>query len=134
MKISSKGRYAVRVLVDIATHQNDYVSISEISERQGVSVKYLEKIMHLLVKGKLVNSLMGSNGGYKLAIPAKKCTIAKVLILTGDTPNLAPCQSGNNKCLHAKKCSTIGYWDTLQKLIFDNLNRITLQDLIDKTY
>jgi len=134
MKISSKGRYAVRVLVDLATHQLEYVSISEISERQGVSVKYLEKIMRFLVKGKLVTSLMGSNGGYKLTKPAKQCTIAEILTLTGDTPNLAPCQTENGKCPNAKKCSTIGYWDTLQKLIFDNLNKITLQDIIDKTY
>jgi len=134
MKISSKGRYAVRVLVDLGIHQKEFVSISEISERQGVSVKYLEQIMHLLVKGKLVTSLMGSNGGYKLSKPAKKCSIAEILALTGDTPNLAPCQNGGKVCPNANKCSTIGYWDALQKLIFDNLNKITLQDLIDKTY
>ena len=134
MKISAQGRYSVRILIDLATHQNDYVSISELSKRQGVSIKYLEKIMRTLVKGKIVESLMGPNGGYKLSKPANKCTIAEILTLTGDTPNLAPCQIENSKCPNAKKCSTIGYWDTLQKLIFDNLNKITLQDLIDKTY
>lgn len=133
MKVSSKGRYAVRILVDIATHPTEYVSISEISQRQGVTVKYLEKIMNLLVKGKLVTSLLGANGGYKLLKPANKCSIAQILELTGDAPNLAPCQNNSN-CPNAKNCSTIGYWDTLQKLIYDNLNKITLQDLIDKTY
>jgi len=134
MKISSKGRYAVRVLIDIATHQNEYVSIAEISARQGVSVKYLEKIMNSLVKGKLVTSLMGPNGGYKLAKPTNKCTIAEIFALTGDTPTLAPCQMEKNECASRAKCTTIGYWDTLQKLIVDNLNKITLKDLIDKTY
>lgn len=134
MKISAQGRYSVRILVDLATHQNDYVSISEISERQGVSVKYLEKIMRTLVKGKIVESLMGANGGYKLSKPAKNCKLAEILVLTGDTPNLAPCQTQNSKCPNAKKCSTIGYWNTLQKLIYENLNKITLQDIIDKTY
>ncbi|MBQ7452830.1 MAG: Rrf2 family transcriptional regulator [Clostridia bacterium] len=134
MKISAQGRYSVRILIDLATHQNDYVSISELSKRQGVSIKYLEKIMRTLVKGKIVESLMGPNGGYKLSKPANKCTIAEILTLTGDTPNLAPCQNSDKTCPNAKKCSTIGYWDTLQKLIFENLNKITLQDLIDKTY
>ena len=134
MKISAQGRYSVRILVDLATHQNDYVSISEISERQGVSVKYLEKIMRTLVKGKIVESLMGANGGYKLSKPAKNCKLAEILALTGDTPNLAPCQTKKEKCLNAEKCSTIGYWNTLQKLIYENLNKITLQDIIDKTY
>lgn len=134
MRISSKGRYAVRVLIDLANHQSDYVSITGISERQGISVKYLEKIMHILIKGKLVNSLMGSNGGYRLSKPANKCTIAEILTLTGDAPNLAPCQNSGKTCPHAIACSTIGYWDTLQKIIFENLNNVTLQDIIDKTY
>lgn len=134
MKISSKGRYAVRILIDIATANKDYVSISEISERQGISVKYLEKIVNILVKGKLVESQMGSKGGYKLAKKPQQCTIAEILALTGDAPVLAPCQMSKEKCPQAKKCTTIGYWETLQKLIYDNLNKITLQDLINKTY
>ncbi|MBO7508551.1 MAG: Rrf2 family transcriptional regulator [Clostridia bacterium] len=133
MKISSKGRYAVRILIDIAENQKTFVSISEISERQGISVKYLEKIMNLLVKGGLVESAMGKKGGYKLVKSPKKCTIAEVLMLTGDAPQLAPCQNFG-ECPKAKNCSTVGYWGTLQKLIFDNLNKITLQDIIDKTY
>lgn len=132
MKISAQGRYSVRVLVDLANHKENYVSISELSVRQNVSVKFLEKIMRALVKGKLIESLMGANGGYKLIKPAKKCTIAEILAITGDLPDLAPCQT--DKCQNAKNCSTMGYWGTLQKLIFDNLNKITLQDLIDKTY
>ena len=134
MKISSKGRYAVRVLIDIATHPDKYVSISEISERQNISVKYLEKIVNLLSKGNLVVSQMGPNGGYKLAKPTNKCTIAEIFALTGDTPDLAPCQANKDQCPNYSKCSTIGYWDTLQRLIIDNLNKISLKDLIDKTY
>ena len=134
MKISSKGRYAVRVLIDIATAKKEYVSISEMSERQGISVKYLEKIVHVLVKGKLLESQMGSKGGYRLAQNPQKCTIAQILTLTGDAPVLAPCQMSKEKCPQSKKCPTIGYWGTLQKLIYDNLSHITLQDLINKTY
>ena len=134
MKISSKGRYAVRVLIDIATANKEYVSITEISERQNVSIKYLEKIMHILIKGNLVVSLMGANGGYKLVKEPNQYTIAEILTLTGDAPTLAPCQVSQNNCPNVEKCTTIGYWEKLQKLIYDNLNQITLQDLIDKTY
>ena len=134
MKISSQGRYAVRTLIDITTTQKEYVSISEISERQNVSIKYLEKIMRILVKGKLVESLMGSNGGYKLAKRADKISVAEIFALTGDNPNLAPCQISKEKCPNSKNCSTIGYWATLQKLIYDNLTKITLKDIIEKTY
>lgn len=134
MKISSKGRYAVRILIDIATAKKEYVSISEISERQGISVKYLEKIMNILVKGKLTESLMGQKGGYKLSKSPKNISVAEIFSLTGDAPVLAPCQISPNKCPKIKDCTTIGYWETLQKLIFDNLKKITLQDIIDKNY
>ena len=134
MKISSKGRYAVRILIDIATSDKEYVSISEISERQGISIKYLEKIMNILVKGKLVESLLGQKGGYKLSKSPKKCSVAEIFSLTGDAPVLAPCQISPNKCPKLKNCTTIGYWENLQKLIYGNLEKISLQDIIDKNY
>ena len=134
MHISSKGRYAVRILTDLATSKSEYTSISEMAERQNISVKYLEKIMNILVKGKLVESLKGSNGGYKLTRQPKDYSIYDILLLTGDTPSLAPCQSSSQPCLMKNKCTSIGYWDTLQKMIVDNLTKITLKDIIDKTY
>ena len=72
MKISSKGRYAVRVMADIATQNKEYVSLSEIAERQNISVKYLEKIVSLLSKSGLLTSMMGSLGGYRLSKDRKK--------------------------------------------------------------
>ena len=134
MHISSKGRYAVRVLIDLAEKKNEYISLSEISERQNISVKYLEKIMNILLKGKLVESLKGYNGGYKLAKKANECTVYEILLTTGDAPNLAPCQNSSQDCKMKNKCTSIGYWNTLQKLLIDNLTKITLQDIIDKTY
>ena len=134
MHISSKGRYAVRVLTDLATSKSEYTSITEMAERQNISVKYLEKIMNILVKGKLVESLKGSNGGYKLTRQPKDYSVYDILLLTGDTPTLAPCQNSPRECLMKNKCTSIGYWDTLQKMIVDNLTKITLKDIIDKTY
>ncbi|MBQ7466835.1 MAG: Rrf2 family transcriptional regulator [Clostridia bacterium] len=134
MHISSKGRYAVRILTDLATSKSEYTSITEMAERQNISVKYLEKIMNILVKGKLVESLKGSNGGYKLTRQPKDYSVYDILLLTGDTPTLAPCQNSSQKCVMKDKCTSIGYWDTLQKMIIDNLKKITIQNIIDKTY
>ena len=134
MKISSKGRYAVRILIDLATSNKEYSSLTEISKRQNISVKYLEKIINILLKGKLVESMMGPNGGYKLTKKANEYSVADVLIITGDAPLLAPCQNTPNACPNKDNCISIGYWQTLQKLLFDNLNKITIQDIIDKTY
>ena len=134
MHISSKGRYAVRVLIDLANAGNKYTSLSEIAEKQNISVKYLEKIMNILVKGKLVESLMGPNGGYKLTKAPKDYSIYEILLLTDDTPSLAPCQTSSQNCTMKNKCTSIGYWNTLQNLIIDNLKQITIQDIIDKTY
>lgn len=134
MYISSKGRYAIRVLIDLATANTEYTSLSAISERQNISIKYLEKIMNILVKGKCAKSLMGHNGGYKLTKQPKDYSIYEILSLTGDTPTLAPCQDERQNCTMKNNCTSFGYWNTLQKLINDNLTKITLQDIIDKTY
>lgn len=134
MYISSKGRYAVRVLIDLATSNSEYTSLSEMAERQNISVKYLEKIMNILVKGKLVESLKGSNGGYKLRRKPSEYSVYDILLLTGDAPELAPCQNPSQECVMKAKCTSIGYWDTLQKMIIDNLSKITIQNIIDKTY
>lgn len=134
MKISSKGRYAVRVMVYIAKSDKEYVSISEIAEKQNISVKYLERIVSGLTKAKLLTSLMGSLGGYKLTKQPKDCTIAEILAVTGDLPELAPCQKESTPCPSKNTCSTIGCWETLAKIIYDYLTNVSLLDLINKSY
>ncbi len=134
MKISSRGRYALRIMIALATKKQEYISISEISNEQHISNKYLEKIMAMLTKAKLIISQKGTNGGYTLSRAPKDYTIAEILELTGDAPNLAPCQKNPNACEHVHDCTTIGYWGTLQKMIYDHLNSVTLQDIIDKTF
>ena len=134
MYISSKGRYAVRVLIDLALSKSTFTSLSEIAERQNISPKYLEKVMNILIKNKFIESQMGASGGYRLTKPPKEYSVYDILKLTGDTPSLAPCQASNEKCLMKDKCTSIGYWNTLQKLINDNLSKITLQDILDNNY
>ena len=134
MKISSKGRYALRAMVDIATSNKEYVSLSEIAERQNISIKYLEKIVSGLTKANLLESLIGSLGGYKLTKAPKDYSVAEILSTTGDLPELAPCQKQKIQCPNKNQCSTIGCWEALTKIIFDYLNKITLLDVINKTY
>lgn len=133
MEITSKGRNAVRIMADIAKNSDTYVSITDISNRQAISVKYLEKIMSMLLKAKLVESMRGSNGGYKLTKPASHYTIKQILDATGDNVKLATCVHASD-CPRISTCETMGVWNTLSCLINKYLDSITLQDLLDKTY
>lgn len=132
MKISSKGRYAVRIMSELARNKNEFVSVNEMSERQGITTKYLEQIFSLLSKANLVASARGSSGGYKLGVEPDKCTIAQILKATGDLPELAPCLAKGGDCPRIESCDSIDYWDKLSKLIVDYLNGITIEDVIKK--
>lgn len=134
MKISSKGRYAVRIMVDISVAGKEYVSSSEIADRQNISIKYLEQIIAKLVKAKLLYSSRGALGGYKLTKKPSDYKMSEILAVTNDLPEFTPCLSNHINCPRRDKCSTIGCWETLSNLIYEYLNKITLQDLIDKTY
>ncbi len=134
MKISSKGRYAVEIMVDIAKNNKDFASVNEIASRQNISIKYLEQIVSKLVKAKLLVSSRGANGGYRLAKSPNDYNIAEILTVTGDMPKLAPCLSSQSSCPKKDECEAIGCWETLNALIYTYLKNITLQNLIDKTY
>lgn len=134
MKISSKGRYAVRVLTYIAQNEKRYVSLSEIANKENITIKYLEQVISMLLKADLVSSLRGSLGGYKLSRAPKEISIAEILTVTGDLPKLAPCQTAEIGCPNTKFCPSIGCWDKLAKIISDYLSKVTLQNLMDKTY
>lgn len=132
MKISSKGRYAVRIMTEIAKSKEKCVSVSEIANNQNISIKYTEQIISKLVKSKLVESFRGTTGGYKLIKSPKDINIAQILSTTGDAPNLAPCINSN--CNRKSECETIGCWETLNTLIYNYLSSITLQDILDKNF
>lgn len=133
MKISTKGRYALRMMIDIAQNSHGrWVSIKDIAQRQEVSVKYLEQIVTNLTKSGLLLSSRGPQGGYMLAQSPEKYTIGQVLrVIEG---NLAPvaCLEGNGAfCNRQGACPTLPFW----KGLFDVINRyadsVTLQDLAD---
>ena len=131
MMISTKGRYALRVMMDLAEHRAEgYISLKEISQRQGVSMKYLEMIVSLLNKGTVVKSLRGSSGGYCLARPAAEISVYEIFRLTeGDLAPVA-CLS-NEPCSNAEHCRTLPLWENLDHLIEDYLSGVTVADLVE---
>ena len=134
MRISTKGRYALRIMLDLAQHTDQGpVALREISERQKITPKYMESIMSLLLRDQLVQSLRGKAGGYKLTKAADKYNLYE--ILSSAEGGLAPvhCLSlDENDCPIRQTCLTIPVWEGLHKAIEDYLSGISLQTLIDQ--
>ncbi len=134
MKISTRGRYAVRVLVDMAEHDaGEYIPLKEVAERQEISQKYLEGIMILLSKNKIVKTTHGKGGGYKFNIPPEKITVGDILRLT--EANWAPvsCLEDNvEPCPRAADCRTRGMWGEFYKLVNNYFDNIHIADLVNK--
>lgn len=132
MLISTKGRYALRVLVDLAEHQTDgFVPLKEIAQRQEISEKYLESILKILVRNDLLTGLRGKGGGYRLAKSPEEYPVSQILWLTEE--DLAPvaCLGQRAKaCSRAPECRTLPLWKGLNKVINDYLDHITIADLM----
>ncbi len=132
MMISTKGRYALRVMLDLAQNKSkEYVSLTEISERQGISVKYLELVVSILNRAGYVNSMRGKNGGYKLSRAPEDYTVGAILKLTEG--NLSPVNCLNNgvsECKNSDVCLTLPLWKELDNIIDGYLENVTLRDLI----
>lgn len=133
MKISTKGRYSLRMLLDLALHQSDgFVALKDIAERQNISKKYLEQIVPLLNKSGLLRTNRGYQGGYMLAKSANQYTVGEILRLTeGSLAPVACLGYEENNCPKANECLTLGVWEGLYHVITDYLDNITLQDIID---
>lgn len=133
LKISTKGRYALRMLLDLAEHQNDgYIALKDIAARQNISKKYLEQIVPILNKSDLLKTNRGYQGGYKLAKAPDKYTVKDVLIVTEGS--LAPISCLDHdpiECERCHECLTLPMWQGLKKVISDYLDSVTLQDLLD---
>lgn len=129
--ISTKGRYALRVMIDIAQHSNGaYVSLKEISARQEISTKYLEQVIALLNRAGLVSGLRGSNGGYKLVKPADEYTAGEILrAAEGTLAPVACLKNGRSDCPRNIRCSTLSFWDGLNEVISNYVDGVSLQDL-----
>lgn len=132
MLISTKGRYALRVMIDLAEHQTDgYIPLKEVAGRQDISEKYLETIIKLLVKANLLSGLRGKGGGYKLTRTPEQYTIGSILRLTEDSLAPVAClEPGASVCSKAGECRTLHMWQGLDKVINEYLDNFTLADLV----
>ena len=132
MNITSKGRYALRVMLDLAQHrQEGYISLKTIAERQGYSMKYLEMIVGSLKRAGLVASIRGKEGGYQLVRDPEDYTTGEILRCIED--NLAPVaciKAGDICCEHAGECMTIPMWKELDDITNAYLDGVSLQDLL----
>ncbi len=119
MKISTKGRYVLRMLIDLAEHQGDgYIPLKEIAQRQGISKKYLEQIVPMLNKSDILRTNRGFQGGYRLAKSPEKYTVGDILRLTeGSLAPVACLDSGVVECDRSERCATISLWQGLYKVI-----------------
>lgn len=134
MKISTKGRYALRMMIDLAKHQDSgFVALKEIAQRQDISKKYLEQIVPVLNKTGFLQANRGFQGGYRLSKTADKYTVGDILRLTEG--NFAPVACAETcsdyPCDRKSFCPTLPVWQGLYKVINEYLDSVTLQDLID---
>ncbi len=134
MKISTKGRYAMRMLIDLAQHRADgYIALKDIAVRQNISKKYLEQIVPLLNKAELLRTNRGYQGGYSLAKPPERYTVGEILRVTGGSRAPVAClQYEENDCPRKADCATLQIWEGLYKTVTDYLDGITLADIVNK--
>lgn len=132
MKISTKGRYALRLMVDLALNNNgENISLKEISARQGISVKYLEQIISMLNRAGYVKSERGSNGGYRLTKKPEEYTVGMILRLTeGSLAPIACVDEDGAGCDRFEQCATFSVWKKLNDAINGVVDNITVADLV----
>lgn len=132
MNITTKGRYALRIMIDLAGQKDgNPVSLKGISERQGISMKYLEAIASVLNKAGLIASSRGKNGGYRLTRVPEEYSIGEILRQTEGS--LAPVSCLESGCPNSEGCITLPLWAGLDRRIDDYLNRVTLGDVLNGT-
>lgn len=133
MKISTKGRYALRMMIDLAEHREDgYTSLKDIAERQDISKKYLEQIVTLLNKSNFLQVNRGFQGGYRLAFPPESYTVGDILRVTEGSLAPVACLDGDPaECQRSASCVTLPVWRGLERVINEYLDGITLKDIVE---
>ena len=130
MRLTTKGRFAVTAMVDLAMRQTrGPVTLAAISERQHISLSYLEQLFGKLRRAKLVSSVRGPGGGYNLAQPAPGITVADIVTAVDETLDATQC-GGRENCHEEKRCMTHDLWATLNEKMYDYLSSVTLADLV----
>jgi len=132
MRLTTKGRYAVTAMLDVALYsQNGPVSLSDISTRQDISLSYLEQLFSKLRRKELVSSVRGPGGGYQLARVLEEICVAEIVDAVNESVDATLC-NGDNNCQHGHSCLTHNLWDDLSKQIHNFLSNISLKDLVER--
>lgn len=133
MKISTKGRYALRLMLDLAEqYPENYVTLKDISERQNISKKYLEQIIPFLNRGQLIISNRGHQGGYKLSKHPSEISVYEILVCAeGDLAPVSCLQPGAEPCERRGECLTLPLWNGLNDLVTNYLQGYSLQDILN---
>lgn len=134
MKISTKGRYAMRMILDMAKHQTgaEVVSIKDIAERQHVSKKYLEQIALTLSKANILRGTRGHQGGYRMLAEPSQLTVYDVLSVAEESMHPVACLDQTpNACEHCEECQTLPIWEGLDAVVTQYLSSMTIQDVLD---
>ena len=134
MLISTKGRYALRVMIDLAEHQGEgFIPLKVIAQRQEISEKYLESIIKLLVKSRMLNGVRGKGGGYQLTRAPDQYTVGAILRLTEESLAPVTClEQGVDACPRQAVCRTLSLWQGLDRVINDYLDSVTIADLTQR--
>ena len=134
MMISTRGRYALRVLIDLAEHNDGgYIPMKDIAERQGISLKYLERIIPVLSKNGIIDGVQGKGGGYRLIIEPSECNIGNILRLTeGDLAPVACLCKDAEPCEKAGECRTFPLWVEFYETVNRFFDSKTLEDIIKR--
>ncbi len=132
MRLTTKGRYAVTAILDLALHQgHGPITLAEIAERQGISLSYLEQLFAQLRRSKLVSSTRGPGGGYSLGRPAAQINVAEVIMAVDESLDVRRCE-GKGDCHDSSKCLTHDLWSDLTAQIHAFLSKITLESLMER--
>ncbi len=132
MLVSTKGRYALKTMLELAGgNPNENMPLPVIAESQGISEKYLEGIISVLVKGGLVEGMRGKGGGYRLTRTPEEYSVGEILRLSEGTLAPVACLEGENTCSKACSCKTLPLWERLDKIICDYLDSVTLKELME---
>lgn len=132
MRISTKGRYALRMMIDLAQHKNcGFIALKDIAERQGISKKYLEQIVPVLNRADMLVTNRGFQGGYRLAKEPESYSVGEILRLTEGSLAPVVCVDGNTVCERSDGCLTLPVWQGLNRVVNEYLDSVTLQDILD---
>lgn len=132
--VSTRGRYALRVMIDIAENgDGKYTAMKSVAERQEISLKYMEKILPLLVSANLIEGVHGKGGGYRLTREPKDYSVSEILNVTeGSLAPVACLECGAEACKRTAECRTLPMWMELNRIVNDYLDKVTLADLMKK--